>query len=354
MGMKLRRLKPLDIEEERELAGRLAGVLYLVGSLTGVLLLVLPGVEVSNPPALLAVCAIGFVWGAIAGLVLDWNKVPAVISHVSTGLGLPITAIVMGITGGAGSPALFYVFFVAVYCSWFYPPREAVPHLLGCAAVVTLPLLYDPQALAQGALAQAVIIIPTFAVLGWLIMGGKGLLVELRDRARELALRDPLTGLWNRRAFTDCLDESLGRKGGSVGLLLVDLDEFKAANTRYGYPAGDRVLCETAGVLSEVTRADDMVARLGGDEFAVLVKGAAEQGMERLAERTLSLVRAVGLEGLPGYRLSASAGWAVGCPGHETAEQLVSQADVALRGAKLGGKDRWQAQRPVEPHPAFS
>ena len=54
--MKLRRLKALDIEEERELAGRLAGVLYLVGALTGVLLLVLPGVEVTNPAALLVVC----------------------------------------------------------------------------------------------------------------------------------------------------------------------------------------------------------------------------------------------------------------------------------------------------------
>ena len=351
--MKLNRLKALDIEEERELAGRLAGVLYLVGALTGVLLLVLPGVEVTNPVALLVVCFGGFVWGVIAGLVLDWNRVPPIVSHISTGLGLPITAIVMGITGGAGSPALFYVFFVAVYCSWFYPPREAIPHLLGCAAVITLPIVYDPDALADGAVADAVIIIPTFAVLGWLIMGGKALMVELRDRARELSLRDPLTGLWNRRAFTDCLDEQLARDEGSVGLLLVDLDEFKSANTRYGYPAGDRVLCETAGLLAEVTRADDMVARLGGDEFAVLVKGAEEAGMERLADRTLVLMRRTGLHALPGFKLSASAGWAVGCPGRESAEQLVSQADVALRGAKLGGKDRWQARRPPKARAAF-
>ena len=352
--MKLNRLKALDIEEERELAGRLAGVLYLVGALTGVLLLVLPGVEVSNPVALLVVCAVGFVWGVVAGLVLDWNRVPPIVSHVSTGLGLPITAIVMGITGGSGSPALFYVFFVAVYCSWFYPPREAIPHLVGCAAVITLPIVYDPNALADGAVADAVIIIPTFAVLGWLIMGGKSLMVDLRDRARELSLRDPLTSLWNRRAFTDCLDEQLGRGQGSVGLLLVDLDEFKSVNTRYGYPAGDRVLCEAAGLLGQVTRADDMVARLGGDEFAVLVKGAEEAAMERLADRTLALMRGTGLGDMPGFSLSASAGWAVGRPGHETAEQLVSQADVALRAAKLGGKDCWQARRAPQRHAALA
>ena len=203
-------------------------------------------------------------------------------------------------------------------------------------------------------MADAVIIIPTFAVLGWLIMGGKGLLVELRERARELSLRDPLTGLWNRRAFTDCLDERLARDEGSVGLLLVDLDEFKSANTRYGYPAGDRVLCETAVVLGAVTRADDMVARLGGDEFAVLVKGANDAGMDRLADRTLSLMRETVLEELPGFDLSASAGWAVGRPGDETSEQLVSQADVALRGAKLDGKDRWQARRLPQRHAALA
>ena len=88
---------------------------------------------------------------------------------------------------------------------------------MGCAAVITLPIVYDPNALADGAVADAVIIIPTFAVLGWLIMGGKSLMVDLRDRARELSLRDPLTSLWNRRAFTDCLDEQLGRGQGSVG-----------------------------------------------------------------------------------------------------------------------------------------
>ena len=144
--MKLHGLKALDIEEERELAGRLAGVLYLVGSLTGVLLLVLPGRGGDQPGrAAGGLRCGGFVWGVIAGLVLDWNKVPPIVSHISTGLGLPITAVVMGITGGAGSPALFYVFFVAVYCSWFYPPREAIPHLIGCAAVVTLPIVYDPK-----------------------------------------------------------------------------------------------------------------------------------------------------------------------------------------------------------------
>ena len=189
--MKLNRLKALDIEEERELAGRLAGVLYLVGALTGVLLLVLPGVEVTNPLALLVVCFGRLRLGCDRRAGARLEQGAAVVSHISTGLGLPITAFVMGITGGAGSPALFYVFFVAVYCSWFYPPREAIPHLLGCAAVDHAPAALRPHALAQAPSPHAVIIIPTFAVLGWLIMGGKALLVELRDRAPELALRDP-------------------------------------------------------------------------------------------------------------------------------------------------------------------
>ncbi len=76
--------------------------------------------------------------------------------------------------------------------------------------------------------------------------------------------------------------------------------------------------------------------------------------MERLADRTLALMRGTGLGELPGFSLSASAGWAVGRPGHETAEQLVSQADVALRAAKLGGKDCWQARRAPQRHAALA
>jgi diguanylate cyclase (GGDEF)-like protein len=342
------RLKAFDIEEERVLAGRLAGALYLIGAATGLLLLVLPGVDVSSPAVLVALCAVGAAWGVTALLAVDWKRAPGLVSHLSTGLGLPITAVAMSVTGGAESPALFYIFFVAFYCSFFYSPREAAPHLVGCGVVVLLPVFYAPHAVAEGALAQALVVIPTLAVLAWLIMGGKAVLVDLRDRAHALALRDPLTELWNRRAFTDSLDDRLegGAAGRPVGLLMLDLDRFKAANTDFGHPAGDRILCRVAGLLRAATRAQDMVARLGGDEFAVLVEDADEADMTSLSERVLCAFRSAELgPDLDGYELRGSAGWVVGRSGAQTAEDLVRSADLALRAAKSAGKDRWQAQR---------
>lgn len=112
-------------------------------------------------------------------------------------------------------------------------------------------------------------------MLGALIIAAKSLQVELRERADALALADPLTGVANRRAFEAILD--LGHAGARtmdrVGLLLVDLDDFKTANTLFGHTGGDRVLCAAAEALRDAARGNDLVARLGGDEFAVMATG---------------------------------------------------------------------------------
>jgi diguanylate cyclase (GGDEF)-like protein len=341
----MRSLRALDVKEERVLAGQLAGALYLLGAVTGSLLLVLPGVRVDAPGVVLVLAGLGALWGLCALLVVDWRQAPPVVSHLSTGLGLPITAAVMADTGGSRSPALFFVFFVVVYCSSFYPPREAVPHLIGVCVVVLLPLLYERDAIEHGALAQAAVVIPTVLVLARLIMGGKRVLLDLRREAERLSRTDPLTGLANRRAFTDELEAQLQtRRGGDhrVGLLMLDLDGFKAANSLHGHPAGDRVLCEVATVLGRVTRREDMTARLGGDEFAVLAKNTDEDEMAALSDRMLAEFRTTDLsDELPGFELRASAGWAIARPGEQTATALVGLADASLRWAKVHGKDRW-------------
>jgi len=327
------------------LAGQLAGALYLLGAVTASLLLVVPGVEVEEPGLVLGLAGLGAAWGVCALLVVDWRRARPLVSHLSSGLGLPITAAVMAVTGGSRSPALFFVLFVVVYASWFYPPREAVPHLIGSCVVVLLPLLYDRDAVEGGTVAQAVVLIPAMLVLGRFIMGGKRLLLDLREQAERLSRTDPLTGLANRRAFTDLLEGHLrGRRGEDrrVGLLMLDLDGFKAANSLHGHPAGDQVLCEVATVLGRVTRRDDVAARLGGDEFAVLVRNTDERQMAALSDRLLAEFRATDLsDELPGFELRASAGWAMARPGEHSATELVGLADASLRWAKVHGKDRW-------------
>ncbi len=111
----------------------------------------------------------------------------------------------------------------------------------------------------------------------------------LEAELRAAAVQDPLTGLANRRALVQRLQDANQRRqreGGDLGLLFVDLDEFKAVNDTYGHDVGDRVLVETGRRLLAATRSTDMVCRVGGDEFVVLcdpVDGA--HGLEELVAR---------------------------------------------------------------------
>jgi diguanylate cyclase (GGDEF)-like protein len=153
-------------------------------------------------------------------------------------------------------------------------------------------------------------------------------MIALRARADELARTDPLTGLANRRALIEAIDGAGGRaRDEHVGLLMLDVDDFKHVNTVFGHPGGDRALVFIAGCLRNTCRAGDVPARLGGDEFAVLVRGASEEGMAALAERLLEAVRL-------GNSVRVSVGWALG------SGDLLHEADVALAEAKRGGKDR--------------
>jgi diguanylate cyclase (GGDEF)-like protein len=342
----------LHIEEERPLAGQLAGALYLTGSATGLALFVVPGVDVNYPAALLAVVALGIVWGVAALTVVPWRKVPPIVSHLSCGMGLPIAAVAMYATGGATSPTRFYLLFILFYASYFYPPREALFYIAGCAVVHCLPLVYETSATDSGFVGELLVIVPTYFVLGYLIIAAKALQVQMRERADNLALVDPLTGVANRRAFEAVMDlgTSGGRTADQIGLLLVDLDDFKCANTLFGHTGGDRVLCMAADALREAARGNDMVARLGGDEFAVLATGISPGSTQRLAQRVLDKLAAADRElNLPGFRLSASVGWATHPDPVADRADLYHRADMALGEAKTQGKSAWRGAQENQP-----
>ena len=167
-----------------------------------------------------------------------------------------------------------------------------------------------------------------------------------RDAMRRFALRDPLTGLANRRA----LDERLGyeiarhtRRGEAFAVLALDLDGFKLVNDRFGHDAGDQVLREAAAALMEVVRAQDSVVRLGGDEFCVLAPQTGRVSADHLAVRAREALAGV-TAGLTG--LSASMGTAVFPADGTTPDTLLAAADLAALGAKRaaqGGSSRREA-----------
>ena len=161
-------------------------------------------------------------------------------------------------------------------------------------------------------------------------------LVEERHRSAELARRDPLTGLANRRALIERF-EAFAERSGAVRLMVVDIDRFKTINDRFGHDMGDRVLRTLATLLASHARGEICAARLGGEEFGLL--GSAEALDPAIA---LQLLREIGCARMPhGETITVSIGVAdavVSSP--EDWNPLYAQADRALYRAKNDGRNR--------------
>jgi len=163
------------------------------------------------------------------------------------------------------------------------------------------------------------------------------------SRVRELALRDAMTGLFNRRAFEELLViEGERREQSPLSLLLIDIDDFKSINDRFGHPVGDEVIAAVGKAISEECRGGDLAARYGGEEFAVLLPGAGVSSAAGVAERIRGRIASIGFNfSLQDFVVTGSLG--VACrrePQGCGVKDLISQADSALYCAKRGGKNR--------------
>jgi diguanylate cyclase (GGDEF)-like protein len=331
-------------KDERLLAGRVAGALWLSVVPMLVLGLLMPGTDTEHWLALVLITLPTTAWGVACLFFMPWERVRTpLFFHVPSVLALPYVGLLVGATGVTRSPFLLTPLLLLVFCAYFYPARTALVYLVGCIAVQALPLTYSSDLVSSGLIGQVWVATVAYAAVGGVVILGKRQLLALRDAATELSLRDALTGLANRRALSELLDrhDSGARHKDAIGFLLIDLDDFKEANSRYGMLGGDRLLCAVGDALCRLARGDDLVVRLGGDEFAIVTYGLPPQALSRLADRTLEAIRdsVVNLE-FAEAQVSASAGWAV-CP-HDTdsAGELLGVADLALRTAKLNGKQR--------------
>jgi diguanylate cyclase (GGDEF)-like protein/PAS domain S-box-containing protein len=161
---------------------------------------------------------------------------------------------------------------------------------------------------------------------------------EAEMRLAHLALHDPLTGLPNRRALAEALEQSIARaqrSGIPLAVLALDLDGFKAINDRHGHPAGDATLLEVADRLRRTIRRSDLVARLGGDEFAVIATELnGPQSVGRLARRIGTALSAPIMLREAVAEIAVSVGVAFYPGDGDTTEHLLSRADAALYAAK--------------------
>jgi diguanylate cyclase (GGDEF)-like protein len=163
------------------------------------------------------------------------------------------------------------------------------------------------------------------------------------QEARQAARVDSLTGALNHGAMIGRLEEEIDRArryGTGLACLLIDLDDFKSINDRWGHGTGDSVLRQVAALLRTEFRAHDQVARYGGDEFVVVLPHAAGPKAEIAARRALRRLRDIHVVTDEGRQpLSASIGLAEWAE-PETPAELLAKADQALLAGKRGGKDQ--------------
>ena len=176
---------------------------------------------------------------------------------------------------------------------------------------------------------------------------------DAEQRARQLAERDPLTGIWNRRWFEVELRSVLGHLADDAGgaLLVVDVDHFKLINDTAGHQAGDRVLIAVARALVDAVPDPGSVSRIGGDEFAVVVPRGDRASIERMAAAVVGAVRDASVHAGTAL-VTASVGVALfaDLPADDrTGQTVLVRADEALYAAKRAGRDRHRTYRRTEP-----
>ncbi len=166
----------------------------------------------------------------------------------------------------------------------------------------------------------------------------------LHDRLREETLRDPLTGLFNRRFLDESLERELARTRRDnlpLALLMIDIDHFKQLNDTYGHPAGDEIIRRVGGLIQSRARSGDLPCRYGGEEFLlVLPNMTLATAVERAEEWRVAFANDWTVIGNHAVAVTVSIGVAVfPCHGG-SARALIEAVDQALYAAKRGGRNR--------------
>jgi diguanylate cyclase (GGDEF)-like protein len=247
------------------------------------------------------------------------NRPPAWSLHVDVLFGDVFISILSSIQPSARANFSVLYLWAAVFAALYFRPLFAVLHLGGVGVAYAVVLVASPGIANP--------------VTAWMAMFGSAAIlctvtIGLVNVLRSTSVEDPLTGLANRRAWDERLDEELERARRSktaLSLAMIDIDQFKVVNDRDGHHAGDRLLCEFADGWREVIReGGDFLARLGGDEFGVVAPSTNELGVQRLAKR---------LQEIKPGGVSCSVG-VVTWDGIETAGELYRRADEAMYRVK--------------------
>ena len=275
---------------------------------------------------------------------LQWSLVCNAVAYVIAG---PLRALVL--------PVLVIILMFGIFG---YNLRQTVFRMLYTMAMYTLAVLAaawldNPRPTREVVAAHLVIVLLSLLAGTLMCLQVQRMRTRLRQQKielelalaqiRDLAMRDELTGLINRRHMTELLELELRRcqRGGSLPLLAqLDIDHFKVINDRHGHAVGDLALRAFADTVLAHLRSSDVLARWGGEEFVLLLCNAEAADAAELLERVRGAVEAHALpHGAGAIRLTVSIGWTQHLRG-EPLEATLERADQALYDAKRHGRNR--------------
>jgi diguanylate cyclase (GGDEF)-like protein len=339
-----------ESSNERARMGRISGVLWIVSALVGAGAAFLPGARHVGIGWVLAMSAVVLAYGigSVTGMI-PWQRASMTALGIGMAVTVPVVGLALYVTGGSLSYVEPLMICSLLYAGFFFPPRWAWPLVAELVLVGATPLLYDSDAIENAYLPRYAALAAGYFAATWVMVGLKRRLVEAEARQREIAHRDPLTEVGNRRSFDAIIEGELalrrrprsGRRDADrtpLALLLIDLDDFKGVNDHHGHQVGDAVLREATARARAMLRSTDTLTRIGGDEFAVIAPGAHGEGVRRLAA---AIRTAIGFAdpGSSAPSPTASIGWAVFPDDGTDLGALMQAADERMLSFKRGGEE---------------
>jgi diguanylate cyclase (GGDEF)-like protein len=343
------------VPEERALAGSVSGAFFMIGGVTVVPLALLPGVTHAHAGVLYVIAAGAFLWGACSVWLIDWDRAPAFLIHLSVLAGLGVIAGAVASSGGSASPSGAYLFFVVVFAAYFWRPKVVAVYLVACVMTQALVLLYDPRATHAGYLAKLEIGFPSFIVAAWAISAGRTLLSQSRARAELLAaeqgaLRRVATAVVEGDAAAQ-IYELVAREaaallgGGAAGIIRFDGEEEATVMGSWADHEGGRY---PPGTVIEVKPGSD-VARARDTRSPVRIDDHPDGSPVRRLGYTASIIAPVKVGGRSWGALAVTAALPTRLTSSDE-EQLQEFGDLlATAIASIDDRARLAAQAATDP-----
>jgi diguanylate cyclase (GGDEF)-like protein len=334
-----------ETPEERARMGRISGVLWILAAVITVANCYLPGAQHVPMGWVFGLGGAIFLYGLAAALGrLRWDRASMKVLGIGMVFTIPVVALGIFLTGGAMSFVQPMLVATLLYAAFFFPARWAWPLSIELILAAGTPLLYDGNAIEEAFLPHYVALVAGFLSATWVLVGLRKRLFEAELHQRDIAHRDPLTGVANRRQFDAVLQRELAARshprGGRrkndespLALLILDLDDFKTINDTHGHPVGDAILRQVAERAQAILRSGDTLARIGGDEFAIVAPGVDGVAVSNLADSVCHAV-STRYSDARTPSPSASIGWAVFPDDGRDFETLLSAADERMLNRK--------------------